>query len=43
MDDYDPRDFYDEIEAQFADEMEAMEEMGHFQGGKEDDQTPDYM
>ncbi|KAL5256484.1 hypothetical protein ACHWQZ_G011654 [Mnemiopsis leidyi] len=42
MDDYDPRDFYDEVEAQFADEMEAMEAMGHFQG-KEDVETPGYM
>ena len=38
--DYDPRDFYDEIEAQFADEMEAM---GDFQKKPEDDDPSGYM
>ena len=41
--DYDPRDFYDEVEAQFADEMEAMEEMEKLQRELENEEPPSYM
>ena len=41
--DYDPRDYYDEIEAQFADEMEAMDEMEKFQREPENAEPPGYM
>ena len=41
--DYDPRDFYDEVEAQFADEMEAMEEMDKLQRELENEEPPSYM
>lgn len=34
--DYDPRDFYDEIEAQFAEELEVMNEMNHFEPDESD-------
>ena len=41
--DYDPRDFYEEIEAQFADEMEAMEQMEQELRGPKRDEPENYL